>query len=368
MTKRVCHITTVHKFNDVRIFHKECISLRRAGYDVHLIAQAGENINIEGINIHALPKIENRKDRILKLRKLALEKAIKLNADLYHFHDPELIPLGLRLKNMGKKVIYDVHEDVPRQILSKPYLSKFVRPFISKLFEAYENYAAKRFDAIVAATPYIRNRFLRVNDNVIDVNNYPELKLYEPVNWKERLDEICYIGRISRIRGIVELVKALEYVDTTLHLAGEFESENLKKEVMSLPEWKKVKFYGFVCREKIKKILRKVKVGVIPHLFSPNHKYGLSIKLFEYMAAGIPVVNYNFGENKKIIDESKCGLCVDTSNPKEIAKAITFLLKNDRIAQQYGKNGRKMVERKYNWEKESVKLIDIYKGVIGGKE
>ncbi len=369
MRKKVCHITTVHKFNDVRIFYKECISLRRAGYDVHLIAQAEENVNIEGINIHALPKIENRKDRIFKLRKFALEKAIKLNADLYHFHDPELIPLGLRLKNMGKKVIYDVHEDVPRQILSKPYLSKFIRPLISKLFEAYENYAAKRFDAIIAATPFIKDRFFKLNENTIDVNNYPKRdELYEPVDWRKRANEICYIGGISKIRGIVELVKALDYTNTVLHLAGKFESESLKKEVMKLPGWKKVKYYGFVAREKVKDILGQVKVGIVTFYPLPNHVNAQPNKLFEYMSAGIPVVASKFPLWENIVEKNECGVCVDPQNPKEIAKAINYLLSNNDVAKKLGENAKSIIETQYNWEKEEEKLLKVYKSLLNEKE
>jgi glycosyltransferase involved in cell wall biosynthesis len=358
---KICHITTVHSLFDTRIFYKECLSLLKAGYDVNLIVQHDKDEIIDGVKIIALPKVSSRKERLLKLRKLALQKAVEVDADIYHFHDPELIPVGLRLKKFGKKVIYDVHEDVPRQILSKPYLSKFSKLLISKIFEIYENYAAQKFDAIITATPFIRDRFIKLNKNTIDINNYPKLnELYSSVDWNARKNEICYIGGITKVRGIVELIKALEYIDTVLHLAGNFESKELEKEAKSLPGWKKVKYYGFVDRKKVKEILDTVKIGIVTFLPEPNHIYSQPNKLFEYMSAGIAVVASNFTLWKEIVENGNCGICVDPLNPKEIADAINHLLNNDNMARIMGENGRTLVETKYNWENEEKKLIDLY--------
>jgi len=365
---KICHITTVHPVYDVRIFRKECISLKKYGFDVHLIVPSGGEEYKEGIYIHSLPKSKNRKERMLKIRKLAFEKALEIDADLYHFHDPELIPIGLKLKKLGKKVIYDVHEDVPRQILSKPYLNKWIRPIISQAFEIYENWASKKFDALITATPHIRDRFIKINPNTIDVNNFPILEeLFEPVKWENRENAICYIGGISRIRGIVELIKALEYTNITLHLAGNFESKQLKREIMNLKGWKKVKYYGFVDRNKVKDILSKVKAGVLNFLPLPNHIHSQPNKIFEYMSAGIPVVASNFPLWQDIIEKNeygKCGICVDPLNPKEIASAINYLVSNDREAKRMGKIGRRLVEEKYNWENESKKLLKVYQEVL----
>ncbi len=363
--KRICHISTVHPVFDTRIFHKECKSLVKAGYEVHLVIQHKKDEIVDGVHIHFLPKPKNRKERMLKLRKIALQKAIEINADLYHFHDPELIPVGLQLKKLGKKVIYDVHEDVPRQTLTKEYIHPFLRKFIANTFEIYENWASKKFDAIITATPHIRDRFIKINPNTLDINNYPKLdELFEPIDWEKRKNEICYIGGISRIRGIVELVKSLEYTNTVLHLAGEFESEKLKNEVMSLKGWKKVKYYGFVDRQIIKKILGKVKIGVVTLHPTINYLYSLPIKMFEYMSAGIPVLASNFPFWRDIIEKNNCGVLVNPLNPKEIADGINYLLNNDDLMKQMGLNGRKAVENKYNWENEEKKLVKLYKEVL----
>ena len=366
---KVCHITTVHPLSDTRIFHKECTSLSEAGFEVYLIVQHNKKETINNINIHPLPSPKNRKDRILNLTKSAYKKALETNAEIYHFHDPELIPLGIKLRKIGKKVIYDVHEDVPRQIMSKPYLNKFTKPFISKSFEIYENWASKKFNYIIAATPHIRNRFLKINKNTVDINNFPRLnELFEPVDWKFRKNEICYIGGISRIRGIIELVKALEYVDTTLHLAGNFESEKLKKEVMSLQGWKRVKYYGFVNREKVKDILKQIKIGMVTLHPTINYLDSLPVKMFEYMSAGIPVVGSNFPLWKDILEKNKCGVCINPLDPKEIANAINYLLSNNEVAKEFGKNARNLIKNKYNWESEEKKLIRLYKNLLNLKE
>jgi len=364
--KKICHITTVHNAFDVRIFHKECISLVEAGFEPHIIAPHIGDEFVNGIFIHSLPNPQNRKERVLRLLNLAFKKAIDLNADIYHFHDPELIPVGLKLKKLRKKVIYDVHEDVPRDIMTKEYMNLFLRKIISFLFEKFENLSVKRFDAIITATPYIRARFIKLNPNTVNINNFPRKnELYEPINWKKRRNEICYIGGISRIRGIIELIKALEHVETTLHLAGNFESEKLKKEIMNLKGWRKVKYYGFVDRNKIKEILKTVKLGLILFHPKPNHITALPNKMFEYMSAGIPIVASNFPLWKDLIEKNNIGICVNPLAPKEIARAINALLSNDNLAKNMGIKARKLIEEKYNWEKEEKKLISLYKKLIG---
>jgi len=365
---KICHITTVHPRFDTRIFHKELYSLSKFFNDICLLVADGKGNEIkDNIAIFDIGKPSDRKKRMFKSLFKVYKQAIAINADLYHFHDPELIPVGLRLKKTGKVVIYDIHEDVPRQILSKDYIKPFFRAIISKSFEIFENWAVKKFDAIITATPHIRNRFKKLNPNTVDINNFPKLdELYEPVDWVNRKNEICYIGGISRIRGIVELVKALEYVNTTLHLAGNFESEKLKKEVMSLKGWKKVRYYGFVDRSKVKEILKNVKIGIVTLHPSQNYIYSLPVKMFEYMSAGIPVIASNFLLWREIIEKNNIGICVNPLNPKEIAKAINTLLNNDSLTREMGLKARKLVEEKYNWENEEKKLITLYSTILKG--
>jgi glycosyltransferase involved in cell wall biosynthesis len=362
---KICHLTSVHPRYDARIFHKECKTLSNAGFDVNLVVADGKGDEVvDKIKIYDVGKPINRKERMLKTTKKVLKKALEVNAEIYHFHDPELIPIGIKLKKLGKKVIYDVHEDLPRQLLSKPYLNKFSKVILSKIIEIYENYAAKKFDYIITATPYIRNRFKKLNPNTIDINNFPLLNEFYSIDLKNNKENaVCYIGGITKIRGIIELIKSLEHVDTTLHLAGEFESEDLKKEVMQLMGWEKVKYYGYVSREKVREIFTSVNAGIVTFLPEPNHINAMPNKLFEYMSASLAVIASNFTLWKEIVERNNCGVCVDPTNPEEIAKAIEYLITHPDEARKMGENGRKAVLEKYNWEKESEKLINIYKSL-----
>jgi len=361
-TKKICHLTSVHPRYDIRIFLKECCSLAKAGYSVSLIVADGKGDKVkDSINIYDVGASNGRINRMTKTIYLVFRKAKELNADIYHFHDPELIPIGLRLKRLGKKVIYDVHEDVPRQTLYKTYIAKPIRYLVAKFIELVENYAGKRFHAIVTATPYIRDRFLKINPNTVDVNNFPILdELYVATDWDVRDNGIVYVGGISKERGIVELIKSLEYTDTTLHLAGDFESEGLYDYVSSMDGWKKVKYYGYVDRTRVKEILNRVKIGIVTLNPIINYLDAFPVKLFEYMSASLPVIASNFPLWREIIEGNGCGICVDPLKPEEIAQAIEWLIKHPVEAKKMGENGRKAVLEKYNWENESEKLLKVY--------
>ena len=359
---KVCHLTSVHQRYDTRIFLKECTSLANAGYDVSLVVADGNGDEEKnGVKIYDVGKPSGRKERMLKTTKKVYQKALELDCDVYHFHDPELIQTSLKLRKKGKKVIYDVHEDLPRQILTKDYLPGIIRKSLAPVVELWENNAAKKFSHIITSTDFIRDRFYKVNPNSSAVKNYPILKeLLITADWNERKPEVCYIGGITEPRGIVEIVRALEKTDTVLHLAGKFDSKATEEKVRKMPGWKKVKFYGFVDREQIKQILSSVQVGLVTLQPKINYLDSLPIKMFEYMAAGIPVVASNFPLWKKIVEQSKCGICVDPLNTDQIAEAINFLLNNPEEAKKMGDNGQKAAKEKYNWTIEERKLLSIY--------
>ena len=364
MSIRVCHITTVHPAFDNRIFYRECISLAKAGYEVHLlIANQEEKAGLkEGVRLHNIHLSKARIPRFLFSKKSVLKAALEIEATIYHFHDPELLPVGKRLKQLGKKVIYDSHEDVPRQILHKSYIPRFIRPIISKFYERMENKTVRQLDAVVSPTPHIQNRFSKINSQSVAICNFPK-KEFKKTNWDQRKNELCYIGSLTKVRGILEMTEALQMVDSRLNLAGHWWEEDYKKQVAQSPGWKKVNALGYLNKEEVEQVLSQSKIGLVTLHPIESYQVAYAVKMFEYMANGIPMVASNFPLWKSIVAENNCGICVDPLNPNAIAEAINYLLQNEDEAKTMGENGQKAFLEKYNWNSEKEKLIALYQSL-----
>lgn len=365
---RICHLTSAHPSQDIRIFIKECKSLDEAGFDVHLVAPdvTEGTSDQEGVFLHSIKKGRSRITRMTGAVWRVFREAVKVKAALYHFHDPELLPVGLLLKLLGKKVVYDVHEDVPRQMMSKAYLPESLRKVLSVVFEWFENFAARRFDAIVTATPHINDRFLALGCHAVNINNYPlmnELKVND-TNWNEKKRVICYIGAISNIRGVEEMVRAVGWTDIHLLLGGKFTSVAEKANVQSLPGWERVEELGQINRLQVADVLERSMAGLVLFHPLPNHVNAQPNKLFEYMSSGIPVIASNFPLWRDIIEVNEAGLCVDPMDPSKIAEAITFIADHPEQARAMGERGRRAVVEIYNWEKEKIKLNALYQELL----
>jgi len=366
---KITHLTSAHYRYDTRIFLKMCSSLAKVdNYKVSLIVADGKgNENKNSVNIYDIgEKTGGRLSRMTTTVKKVFEKAIELDSDIYHLHDPELIPIGLKLKKIGKKVIFDAHEDLPKQLLVKPYLNKLLLTILSKIVALYENYTCKKFDYIVTSTPFIKDKFLKINPNSIDINNFPILdELVNEIPWSEKKNEVCYVGGIAEIRGIKEIIKAIGMVDNVkLNLAGKFSEKSVEDEVKSYNEWKKVHELGFLGRKDISNLYKRSKAGLVTLYPIINYLDALPIKMFEYMASGLPVISSDIKLWKEIVEGNKCGICVNPFNPKEIADAIKYIINHPKEAEKMGKNGKKAVLEKYNWGIEEKKLYKVYEELI----
>ncbi len=369
--KKVCHITTVHPLLDTRIFYKECQTLARHGYDVSLIVQHDEGVVIDGVKIIPLPKPKNRFERFFSLSRKAYKLALNQKADVYHFHDPEILNWMVKLKKKtGAKLIYDIHENISEQILDKEWIPKFLRNFVSIIYKWREKKSLPFIDQVLVA----EDSYLKIYkdcEEIEVIRNYPLISnqlLLNKVKIKYGSPKLVYVGGVSRARGVLEMIQVVKilrhkFKGIQLKIAGSVEGE-IKFEINNLIKYLKLNnnviFCGRIPHPEALQLISEGSIGLsLLHPF-PNYVESLPTKLFEYMTAGIPVVTSNFPLWEEIVEVNSCGICVNPLDPKEIAEAIEYLINHPEESREMGENGRKAVLEKYNWENESKKLLKVY--------
>lgn len=371
--RKIAHLTSAHLHTDIRIFIKEVQTLACALPQQIVLVVAdgkGNKTKTEGPAVYDLGKPNSgRVVRALLCSVRAFLFIRRGKPEIVHFHDPELMPLGLLLKLFGHKVIYDVHEDVPRQIMSKHWIPVILRTPVAVGVSVLECLVGKVFDAIVPATPTIAARFPR-NKTVL-VQNFPikaELVTPKPVPYQSRPHAVAYVGGIANNRGAKEMVMAMGYLGDTsglsLEMAGVISPDSVGNELRALPAWSLVNYHNHIGRPEVANLLGNVRAGLVLFHPMPNHVDAQPNKMFEYMAAGLPVIASNFPLWRQIIEGAQCGLLVDPLNPQAIADAIRWILEHPVESEAMGQRGRKAVEEAYNWDNEAVKLIVLYKKLL----
>lgn len=364
---KVCHMTSAHGPEDVRIFHKECVSLAKNGYDVYLVGR-GDSYEKNGVHIVGVGQIPGgRLKRMTVGAKAVYKKALELDCELYHFHDPELLPYGLKLKKAGKKVIFDSHENTVEQIMEKEWIPNVIRKPAYTLFHWYQKHVCRQLDAVISVTPHICDYFRKINPNTYMITNYPVLQpLTEE---RERIHgSVCFAGGIYDQWNHEKIIQAMERIPGCSYvLCGAGDSgymESLKK----LPAWEKVDFRGKLPHEEINNILASCQIGM--SILSYNHNTGFqtgtmgNTKVFEEMMAGLPIICTDFDLWREFVERYHCGICVNPESVDEIAEAIQYLLDHPEEANRMGENGRKAVIEEFNWDVEKKKLIHLYEEVL----
>lgn len=365
----IAHASTVHPRQDVRILTKEAATLAARFGEVTVFVQDGKGdaSGTLGVTIRDTGRpARNRFGRIVGGSARMARALWRARPDLIHIHDPELIPAGLVLKLLGHRVIYDAHEDLPRQILAKHYLPKLLRRPLAVVASGLEGLAARCFDGLVAATPTIAARFPAPRTAL--VRNYPlldEFPSFRP-DRKHGRPIVAYVGGISPVRGSTAMVSAMEYVTcgARLDLAGPVTPAKHLSELATTAGWPRCRYAGKLDRAGVATLLGSAHLGLVLLSPTPAYREALPVKMFEYMAAGLPVLASDIPLWREILAQTGAGLTVDPSDPKAIAAAIDHILGNPELAVEMGQRGRAAVIESLNWESEARALIALYDQIL----
>ncbi len=377
----VCHLTSVHRPFDTRVFHRECRTLAAAGYRVVLVCgnaapeQAGER---DGVLVTAVPRPRGRWQRMLATTWRVVRAARRTGAHLYHFHDPELLPAAaLLLRATGRPVIYDVHEDYPRQILGKPYLPRPVRRPLAAVVGVVEKLLARSLSALVTAGDDVTERFAglaRRGTPVVTLGNYPEAEphLAAAPARPPRTDgglRLVNFGGVWSARVTAEQVAALARLpqerDIRLVLGGRVMEPPLFPRLQAMPGWRRVEYLDQVPREVMIERQLAADAAVVLYADHPNHHGIRSNRLYESLLAGLPVLVSDFPRWRAFVEEHRCGLAVDPHDPDAIAAAMLWLADHPEETRAMGQRGRRAVLARYTWDHEADKLLDLYRRLLG---
>jgi glycosyltransferase involved in cell wall biosynthesis len=367
---RVVHVSSAHPATDPRIFEKECTSLFEAGYDVRLVA-TGTPPPDARLPVRALIRSSSRLRRMTTGAARAVVTALLQRPHVVHFHDPELIPWVPLVRLLGIRVVFDSHEDLVASLTSKTYLDTAIKRRVA--------YAASRMvvslvdkcaSGIICATPTIAQRYGNPHARV--VQNLPVVGPAPAANNHGRIGlrpaHAVYVGAISKARGLDQMLAAVDRLANShglrLLLAGSMDPAVLDQ-ARAHPGWRHVDYVGVLDRAGVNDILAQADVGLVLLQPEPNYVRSQPTKMFEYMAAGLPIVASNFPLWRAFVDDVRAGLVVDPSDVDEIVAAIGRLLEDPVLASDLGRNGRTLAESQWNWSREAPQLVDFYDALVG---
>ncbi|MEW5825441.1 MAG: glycosyltransferase family 4 protein [Candidatus Bipolaricaulota bacterium] len=363
----IAHVTTVHSPADTRIFGREARSLARHGYAVSLLAPRAHQSIEDGVSVLPIGLPRGRLGRMFLGTRSAYHLARQLAPSLCHIHDPELLLTGWLLAPQRCALVYDAHEDTAAQILDKEWMPRPLRRPAARIFDVLERRLAARCDAVIAATEAIARRFPRATV----VHNYPDLEAFPaPLPRQPQAHaRLAYVGGLTRLRGARQMVEALGSLRSqgvSLEVIGTIQPTQLASELAALPGAGRLALHGHrPWHDAWRWVVEHGDIGLLLYQPARNHTEALPTKLFEYMAAGLPVIASDFPLWREIVEGAGAGLLVDPQDPQAIAAAIERLVEDPVLRQTMGENARKAAVEKYNWATEAEKLFALYREVLG---
>lgn len=370
----ICYLTGMYPRQDSLIFHRQGKSMAGAGYKVtYLVCDEEADETLEGVEIVSCRfKPKNRLERMLKTRGMLYRKAVEVDAEVYQISEPELLPLGLKLRRLGKKVVYNMREYSSADLKYKTYLHPWLRLPASWLLEVFMRSALRKYQAVFSVTPElvkvvgqkwgIAHSYLLTNFPMVD----PLFELTKE-DYLKRGNVLAYIGTIYDTSRQEQVFKALENLPRVSYLMAGILGPGAQY-VTQLPYWRNVRFINGFKRQELSCIFAQCSMSNVLRddaaSGTPNGSFGV-IKLFESMEAALPIICSDVPVNRQLVEEYRAGICVNPNRADQIEEAIRFLVENKELAYEMGQNGRRAVLEKYNWENQFRLYVDVIGHLIG---
>lgn len=370
---KVCHVISGYFRNDARVYYRQCLSLKSHGFDVSILTNDGDpSENLDGINIlSCTPRPINRWKVLLFATSLFYKSAVDIDADIYQIHSPELLPLGLKLKKLGKKVVYDAHEDMPNHILEKEWLPNWTRKIVSNIFVLYMERAFIKIDEIISPHSHVVKSIQESFGKGLLIANFPILKkddLVSMAEYRSRKNIFCYSGTVYKYSNQGVMADALVEIESAYYKIAGYIDEEQKTMLMSSLSGERIECLGRLSQEDLLKFYKSSIAGIVVYDYKLNlgdrlGSYGTN-KIFEYMEAGLPIICTDYELWKDIVDRYQCGIYVKPGDKEALVFALNTILSEKEYAYQMGKNGRRAIEVEFNWRSEEMKYCGLFSSLI----
>ena len=385
---RICFLADRHDLYDDRIYWKMAVPLVKKGFQVHYIligTTASVGITAEGVAYKILKLKTYSKNRSLNFLlkrlnpdnnyRLMLKEAKTIRADIYHFHDLWINRIGPRLKQLSHHpaVFYDAREPYAEDYLSyvKTSFPWLLQLFASRL-DRWEKKKSKNYDMVIANELGVQQKFAKVigEERSTVLYNYTDLSLETtPLPDSDKKYDLIYCGAITEERGAFEIIKAVKFIKEeipeirVLFLGNYFPitlQDNMQDYIICNNLEGAIELMNAVPYHEVAQYYQLSKIGLVLLQRVKTFEISMPIKMFEYMAFGLPIVGSDFGHMKDLIKKNNCGIAVTPNNSKAIADAVVRILKDGQLYEKFSQNGRTVTQKEYRWEYEFKKLLDFY--------
>lgn len=367
----ILHASSVHSPGDNRIFHKECVSLKNRNVEVHYVGQrAGQVSSNQGVHMHSIPATSSRPARVFYGWKVILKTALRVRPNIVHLHDPELVPLGILLKLLRFKVVYDAHEDFEAQLSDKDYFPRPMEGILRWVAKLFDWITATLFDGTVFANPQITHRHR--DSKTCLVRNFPDLSLWTDYVPRPSTDArvVVYVGLLHPMRGIESMIDAVGILNrsypTKLRLIGRIDETDYLNELKQKEGWQHVETIAFATDYELPKLILGANVGIVISRKTKNYLSNYPTKLFEYMAAGLPVVASDIEGWRSIVGDHAYVTFVDPADLSAVVSALHSYLADPVSASRFGLSAQQAVAQQFSWNSEADKLYQFYVSILHG--
>lgn len=366
----LCHFSAVHAQLKSRSYHRECLPLAASGVSIRYVSparvEAAQGIPGEKIEYCSIPRHDSRLRRALAAPSL-LRTLLRQRASVYHFQDPELLPVAFALTLFfRKRVIYDAYEDFPSMALHARAIPRSLRPLAAKVIAAAERLAARTFDGIMTADPFTLRRLARTGKSrKLVFYNFPNLNYFPSPSPADKPFDLVYRGGLSERAGTYILLDALRILaangkSAKLFLLGYFDGPAdeavLRRRIRDFGIAENVTIRGRIDHEEMAAALAEARIGISPLQAIPKFLLNIPVKIFEYWACGLPVIASDLPSIRPFFRNTRAGILFPPTDAHELARSIEWMLDHPEAAAEMGRQGRLAVAKRFNNRKESERF------------